>query len=171
MPPKSFNKSFEILLYKTIRLHSSPLLLCSSYAVTSSVIYYSTHTRKNVNLFAGSRLGNMRNKFSGYGEGARWARGGGEVGARWGRGRLCAYVQDFKEAPSSLAFPLSRKLFFLQIRTCSRDSRAPLEVKIQFKVNKVKIQFKVNKVKIQFKVNKVKIQFKVNKVKIQFPDV
>ena len=73
--PKSFNKPFEFLLYKTNRLHfpvcvycnrlqktsqrvknnshATRLRLvssffCSLHAVTSSVIYYSTHTWKNV---------------------------------------------------------------------------------------------------------------------------
>ena len=73
MPQKSFNKPFEFLLYKTNRLHFSVCvycnrsqktsqrvknnshatrlrlgLFCSLHAVTSSVIYYSTHSRKNV---------------------------------------------------------------------------------------------------------------------------
>ena len=71
-PPKSSNKPWvEFLLYKTNRLHfsvcvycnrsqktswrvenhstSSPVVLfCSLHAVTSSVIYYSTHTGENV---------------------------------------------------------------------------------------------------------------------------
>ena len=62
---KSFNKPFEFLLYKTNRLHfsrcvyfpwqqsrhstsSRVVLFCSLHALTSSVIYHSTHTRKNV---------------------------------------------------------------------------------------------------------------------------
>ena len=72
MPPKSFNKPFECLLYKTNRLHFPVRVYCNRsqktsqcvnnnshttrlrswrtflHAVTSSVIYYSTHTRKNV---------------------------------------------------------------------------------------------------------------------------
>ena len=72
MPQKSFNKPFEFVLYKTNRLHFSVcvycnrsqktsqhvknsdatrlrvVLFCSLHAVTSSVIYYSTHPRKNV---------------------------------------------------------------------------------------------------------------------------
>ena len=75
MPPKFFNKLSEFLLYKTNRLHFSlcvycnrsqttsqrvknnshatrlrlvSYFFCSLHAVTSFVIYYSTHTRKNV---------------------------------------------------------------------------------------------------------------------------
>ena len=76
MPQKSFNKPFEFLLFKTNRLHfsmcvycnrsqkmsqhvknnslschltpSHVILFCPLHAVTSSVIYYSTHTWKNV---------------------------------------------------------------------------------------------------------------------------
>ena len=68
-PPKFFNKPFEFLLYKTRRSqrvkitedvtackeqqshHSTSshvVRFCSLQAVTSSVIYYSTHTRENV---------------------------------------------------------------------------------------------------------------------------
>ena len=74
MPRKSSNKPFEFLLYKTDRLHFSVCVYCnrsqktsqrvknnshatrlrlvsyffvSLHAVTSSVIYHSTHTRKN----------------------------------------------------------------------------------------------------------------------------
>ena len=73
MLPKFFNKSFKFLLYKTNRLHFSMcvycnrsqktsqhvkndshatrlrvILFCSLHTVTSSVIYYSTQTPKNV---------------------------------------------------------------------------------------------------------------------------
>ena len=67
MPQKYFNKPFEFLLYKTNRLHfsvcvycnrsqktsqrvknNSHALFCSLHVVTSSVIYYSIHTRRNV---------------------------------------------------------------------------------------------------------------------------
>ena len=72
MPPKYFNKPFEFLLYKTNRLHFPVRVYCNRsqktsqrvknnshttrlrlsscclHAVTSSVIYYSTHTRENV---------------------------------------------------------------------------------------------------------------------------
>ena len=73
MPPKSFNKLFEFLLYKTNRLHFSVCLdwnilqktsqrvknnshatrpFCFLHAVTSYVIYYSTHTcTEKCNLF------------------------------------------------------------------------------------------------------------------------
>ena len=69
MPQKSFNKPFEFLLYKTNRLHfsvhvycnrsqktshhsisSRVVLFCSLHAVTSSVIYYSTHTWKMLSI-------------------------------------------------------------------------------------------------------------------------
>ena len=71
--PKTFNKPFEFLLYLTNRLHFSVRVYCnrsqetsqrvknnshatSLHAVTSSVIYYSTHTRKNVIYLSNNEL-------------------------------------------------------------------------------------------------------------------
>ena len=47
MPQKSFNKPFEFLLDLDFYCHADRVVLfCPLHTVTSSVIYYSTHTRK-----------------------------------------------------------------------------------------------------------------------------
>ena len=81
MPPKLFNKLFEFSLYKTNRLRFSVCVYCnrsqktsqrvrrttvtalvscrsffSLHAVTLSMIYYSTHARKNVTYLLNNRL-------------------------------------------------------------------------------------------------------------------
>ena len=84
--PKSFKKALKFLSYKTTRLHFSVcvycnrqqktsqhvknnnqatrvVLFCSLHAVTSSVIYYSTHTRENV-IYLLNRNSEYRNHFN-----------------------------------------------------------------------------------------------------------